>query len=95
MGILSPRFRLAIQHRSERSTTRKISSSAQSSCGNPRRCMTIDTLFPDKSNEYIHSFAIYKASIVNKFKAFYNIGKLDIGNSAKRKFRILILFNKF
>ena len=58
-------------------------------------CLTIDKLFPDKSNEYIHSFALYKTNIVNKFKAFYNIGKLDIGNSAKRKFRILILFNKF
>lgn len=58
-------------------------------------CQIIDKLFKDKTNKYIHNFASYKKSFINRMKAFYYIGNLNISKSAKNKYRLLIIFGKF
>lgn len=58
-------------------------------------CQSIEKYFKNESNNYIYNFANYKKNIVYKIRALKNVEQLSVPIYAKRKYRILILFNKF
>ena len=59
------------------------------------RCISINKYFPYAADDCIRSFAVYKKGIFHKIRAFYNLGRLDVGWKSVMKYRLLMLFNKF
>lgn len=57
-------------------------------------CQTIDKLFPKKTNKNIKNIAEYKRSFFYKLKAVNTLLKMDIEFAAKRKFLLLLIFNR-